>query len=331
MMVQATALILAVVLSLVSIDSYSTDDLQARARSVFSKIPNRMPGADADSVEKIALGEALYFDTALSVNDSRSCNSCHNLLDGGAGVDHLVTSIGALGTPGRRNAPSTWNAGFQFAQNWDASAKNLAEQARGPILSPSEMAMPSEEAAVSGLRRAGYADAFERAFPDHDNALNFDNITEALAAFQRTLITRDRFDLFLAGDTEALNIEERRGLQLMLQKGCISCHSGPLMGGQFLTKMGLINPYPNTEDKGHGEISGREQQNYMFKVPMLRNIALTAPFFHDGQGKDLESAVLATGWHQVGVRFTPDEVANISAFLRALNNTRPFVRSARPE
>ncbi len=306
--------------------AYGQQDLRERANSIFGKIPLQMKGADNDSPEQIALGERLYFEKALSINNTQSCNSCHNILDGGAGVDNLKTSIGALGESGRRNAASTWNAGFQFAQNWDAGAKTLAEQARLPILDPLEMAMPSGKKAVKQLKRAGYKKAFKLAFPGEARPLNYTNTTRALAAFQRTLITQDRFDLFLDGDEAALNDQEKRGLSLVLNKGCSICHSGPLMGGQFIIKMGLVNPYPNTEDKGHGEVTGRKQDDFLFKVPILRHIAQTAPFFHDGAATDLEQAVFDTGWHQIGIKFDSQQVSDISAFLRSLDNTRPFKR-----
>ena len=247
-------------------------------------------------------------------------------MQGGAGVDGLKVAIGALGTSGIRNTPSTWNAGFQFAQNWDGSAKNLEAQARDPILSTMEMGLESEKVAVKRLTKAKYKKAFKKAFPDSPRALSFENITRALAAFQRTLITQDRFDLYLAGDDKALNKQEKQGLSLIFTKGCIACHSGPMMGGQFFMKMGLVKPYPNTQDKGKGDISGKTHDEFMFKVPPLRNVAQTAPFFHDGAGKDLEQAVLDTGWHQLGIRLNEKEVADLSAFLRTLNNTRPYTK-----
>ncbi len=270
-----------------SIQADGKQDLRDHANSIFGRIPSQMNQSDNDSPARIGLGERLYFEKALSVNNTQSCNTCHNILNGGAGVDNLRTSIGALGKPGRRNAPSTWNAGFQFAQNWGASVKTLAEQARQPILNPLEMAMPSESEAVEKLKRAGYEKAFKQAFSGDARPLSYINISEALAAFQRTLITQDRFDLFLAGDDDALNEQEKRGLRLVLNKGCSTCHSGPLMGGQFIIKMGLVNPYPNTQDKGRAEVSGRKQDDFLFKVPILRNIAQTAPFFHDGMAADL--------------------------------------------
>jgi len=184
--------------------------------------------------------------------------------------------------------------------------------------------MPSEKKAVKKLKQAGYKKTFKQAFPDQARPLNYTNITRALAAFQRTLITQDRFDLFLDGDDNALNEQEKRGLTLVLNTGCSTCHSGPLMGGQFIIKMGLVNPYPNTQDKGRSEITGRKQDDFLFKVPILRNIAQTAPFFHDGAAADLDQAVFGTGWHQIGIEFEAQQVSDISAFLRALDNTRPF-------
>jgi len=145
-----------------------------------------------------------------------------------------------------------------------------------------------------------------------------------LAAFQRTLVTKDRFDEYLGGDDKALTSEEKSGLELVLSQGCICCHSGPLMGGRFIMKMGLVNPYSNTDDKGRSEIMGNEAQDFLFKVPSLRNTAQTAPYFHDGE--NLEKAVFDTGWLQLGIKLSEKEVSEISAFLRALDNTRPFKR-----
>ena len=313
-------------LLVINLHAYAQEELRVRANVIFGQIPEKMRGSENDTREKVRLGERLYFEKALSINRTLSCNSCHNLLYGGAGVDNLKTSVGALGIVGRRNTPSTWNAGFQFAQNWDASASTLAEQARSPILDPSEMALPSEKEAIKRLRKIGYKKQFKLAFPEQANALNFENITLALAAFQRTLVTKDRFDEFLNGDDKALTSEEKSGLELVLSQGCISCHSGPLMGGRFVMEMGLVNPYANTEDKGRSEITGNEAQDFFFKVPSLRNTAQTAPYFHDGEGENLEKAVFDTGWLQLGIKLTEKEVSEISAFLRALDNTRPFKR-----
>lgn len=308
-----------------SLHTLALDDaaLLQKVRSVIGKIPNAMPGAEGDSAALVELGEKLYFETALSLNYTQSCNSCHNILQGGHGVDHKKTSVGALGGAGRRNAPSTWNAGFQWLQNWDASAKTLAEQAESPILDPNEMALPSMQEAVKRLQ-AEYDELFKLAFPSSSRPLTFENITKALAAFQRTLITQDRFDAFLQGDIKALNEQEKRGFLQFQKNGCMSCHSGPMLGGQFVMKLGVVVPYPNTEDKGYAEVTGREDHNYLFKVPILRNVANTAPYFHDGAGATLEEAVFLTGWHQLGKKLSDSEVQDISAFLTSLNNIKPY-------
>ena len=311
---------------LLSTQIHAEDKLRKKSNTFFGKIPASMPGSENDTAEQIKLGERLYFETALSVNRAQSCNTCHNILEGGAGTDGLKVAKGALGTSGVRNTPSTWNAGFQFVQNWDGSAKTLEAQARDPILSPIEMGLGSEKTAIKRLTKAKYKKVFKKAFPESSPALSFENITRALAAFQRTLVTQDRFDQYLAGDDSALNKQEQQGLSLFFNKGCIACHSGHMMGGQLFMKMGLVKPYPNTQDKGKGDTTGKAHDEFMFKVPQLRNVAQTAPFFHDGAGKNLEQAVLDTGWHQLGVRLNDSEVADLSAFLRTLSNTRPYIK-----
>jgi len=293
--------------------------LRQNALSVFGVIPEKMPRSDADTPALIQLGKKLYFETRLSSNNSQSCNSCHNLLNAGQGHDAKVVSVGALGIKGRRNAPSTWNAGFQFAQNWDARAENLEQQASEPLLSEHEMALASKQEAVDKLNVL-YSKEFEHAFARSRPALTFENITKALAAFQRTLITKDRFDRYLNGDNEALTAQEKRGLLQFQENSCASCHSGRLLGGQFTMKMGIVNPYPNRDDRGMGEVTNRKDHDYLFKVPSLRNVANTAPYFHDGAAATLQEAIRLTGWHQLGKKLTEEEVENIAAFLETLNN-----------
>ena len=299
------------------------NDLRDLASAVFGQLPEQMPGSENDTAIRIALGKRLYFETALSVNHSQSCNSCHELRDGGAGTDNLQVSVGALGEAGTRNSPTVWNAGFQFSQFWDGRAATLAEQAKSPILTKHEMALPSEAEAVTRLNDIeGYKEQFKQAFLDDKISLTFDNIAEALAAFQRTLITHDRFDEFLAGDDNALNEQEKRGLYTFITSGCNGCHNGPLMGGELFMKMGLVNPYPNKIDKGRAGVTGKRRHNFLFKVPTLRNVAQTWPYFHDGAEEDLAQAVLDTGWHQLGIKFTEKETLDIVAFLQSLDNTR---------
>lgn len=309
---------------LVSGTSRASEAQRELALKVFGTMPATMPGSDNDTPEHIALGQALYFETALSANGSQSCNTCHDLDNTGSGTEPRSASVGALGDKGTRNSLTTWNAGFQFAQFWDGRAKTLSEQARSPILNPAEMALASEQEAVERLARKNYQPLFARAFPDKDVPLTFENITHALAAFQRTLITQDRFDAWLLGDDEALDEQEIRGMERFVRVGCNACHNGPLMGGQLFMKMGLVNPYPNHEDKGRAFVTGSSADNFLFKVPTLRHVAQTAPYFHDGAVFSLEQAVKDTAWHQLGTRLTDQDVADISAFLRTLDNTRKF-------
>lgn len=323
-------LVLLVIGIFISFFATANDDqaLRKSALSIIGTIPATMPGSANDTEAMVALGEKLYFETNLSANRTQSCNSCHNILNNSHGVDGLSTSTGALGIQGRRNAPTTWNAGFQISQNWDASAKSLAEQAMGPLLDKKEMALSSEKQAVRRLKKAGYKKMFEAVFPTDDKPLNFINITKALAAFQRTLITQDRFDEFMAGDNSALSPLEKEGFLTLRKNGCTSCHSGPLMGGQFVMKLGVVNPYENTQDKGLAEVTGREDHNFLFKVPTLRNVGNTGPYFHDGAVNDLEEVVFLTGWHQLGIELSDRDVAAITAFLQSLDNKKPYKPAA---
>jgi len=301
---------------------HADDELNDIAKRFFSPLPVSMPGSEQDTPAMIELGQALYFETALSVNGKQSCNSCHNLNDGGAGVDQLATSPGALGSPGTRNSPTTWNAGLQFAQFWDARAQTLEEQAQSPILNPIEMALPSKEEALRRLDKAGYRSKFEAVFQQQNDPFSFDKLLIALAAFQRTLITEDRFDDYLRGNLDALTIQEKRGLKRFIWIGCNACHNGPLLGGNSIMRLGIASQYPNKSDKGRAQVTGKSTDNFLFKVPPLRNIGLTAPYFHDGATATLEQAVFDTALLQLGLKISDQDVNDISAFLRTLNNRK---------
>lgn len=275
------------------------------------------------------MGEKLYFETALSVNGTQSCNTCHRLDENRGGVDNKKFSDGALeGTIGDRNSPTVWNAGFHFVQFWDGRAEDLKEQAKGPILNPVEMGIPDEATAVQNIKDAGYSDEFANVFGSKD-ALTYDNIAEAIAAFERTLITEDRFDDFLEGDDDALSGEELAGLQDFMNSGCTVCHTGPLLGGQMYQKMGMVQPYTKSDDTGRHQVTGKEADKFMFKVPSLRNISKTAPYFHDGGAETLEEAVYDMAWHQLGRKLDDKTVASITTFLKALDNQREFKRTTK--
>lgn len=295
--------------------------LQSQAKALFGELPAAMPGAKEDSPELIALGKKLYLDKRLSVNDTQSCNSCHNIENGGPGVDNTQFSPGAIeGEFGGRNGPTVWNAGFQLAQFWDGREPDLKAQAKGPILNPVEMAMPSEQAVVEKLSAIDeYQVAFGKAFQS-DNAISYDNLAHAIAAFERTLITDDRFDDFMRGDQGALTEQEKTGLQAFITNGCTACHSGPTLGGGMYQKVGLINPYPNQADQGRFDLTGNAADKMFFKVPMLRDIARTGPYMHDGAFKTLEETVESMAWIQLGKRLDQQTTDDIVAFLNALTH-----------
>lgn len=294
--------------------------LRERAKLMFGVLPDKMPGSENDTPELIALGRDLYFDNRLSANNSQSCNTCHAVDNNRGGVDNEPTSLGAFGKRGGRNSPTVLNAGFHFAQFWDGRAKDLVEQAKGPVLNPVEMGMTDDKAVVAKLSAVPeYRAAFKKVFTTDADPLTYDNVARAIAAFERTLITRDRFDDFLKGDDKALTEKELKGLDTFVSVGCIACHTGPLLGGNSYQKIGLVNPF-NGKDTGRYEVTKDEADKYKFKVPSLRNIAITAPYFHDGRASTLEEAVKEMAWLQLGKKLTDEEVNSIVTFLQTLTD-----------
>lgn len=294
--------------------------LRKQALELLGPVPDKMPGAEKDTPAMIKLGKELYFEKALSKNNSQACNSCHMVDGNRGGVDNEPTSKGAFGERGGRNSPTTLNAGFQFAQFWDGRAEDLKAQAKGPVLNPVEMAMPDEAEVVRRLAAsAKYKELFAAAFPGVANAVTYDNMAAAIAAFERTLVTHDRFDDFLKGSDKALDGVETRGLHEFLTLGCTTCHYGPVLGGQVYQKVGLVNPFPS-DDKGRSVISKDEDDDFKFKVPMLRNIAITHPYFHKGQIATLEEAVRKMAWHQLGKELSDEQVKSLVAFLKTLTD-----------
>lgn len=300
--------------------------LAEQASSTFGTILEKMPGNETDSSDMVALGEKLYNEKLLSTNDTISCNSCHRLDENKTGVDNLPTSPGAHGEPGKRNSPTVLNAGFQIAQFWDGRAADLVEQAKGSVLNPVEMAMPDEATVVEKLTRAlDYQEMFKKTFPEDENPLTYHNVTRAIASFERTLITQDRFDDFQKGQHDALNPEEQKGLALFIKSECITCHNGPVLGGNSYQKVGLVHPYENIEDLGRFSVTKQEADKYVFKVPVLRNIVLTGPYFHNGKVATLDEAVKLMAWLQLGKELTDEEVHNIVKFLHSLSDKKRAV------
>jgi cytochrome c peroxidase len=268
---------------------------------------------------KVTLGKKLYLDTRLSKDETISCNSCHNLKT--FGVDNEPTSPGHKGQRGGRNSPTSFNAALHSTQFWDGRAATVEKQALGPILNPIEMAMPSEAVVIERLKNdPGYSKGFAAAFPGDTDPISFANIGNAIGAFERTLITPSRFDKFLKGDDNAITFEEKKGAQAFVQTGCIACHNGATLGGMMFQRLGLVKPYP-TQDMGRFEITKSEADKMMFKVPSLRNVTKTGPYFHDGSIKSLNEAVSKMAEYQLGKQLTPDQVKEIVTFLDSLTAT----------
>lgn len=280
--------------------------------------------------EKVALGRMLYYDTRLSVNQDISCNTCHDLAS--YGVDGKPVSTGHKKQLGSRNAQTVYNAAGHFVQFWDGRAAHVEEQAAGPMINPVEMAYPDHkkiEAVLLSIPQ--YVDLFKKAFPEDKAPVNIKNMTYAIGAFERRLVTPSRFDKFLAGDLKALTDEERIGFNKFLDSGCIACHMGNQLGGTMYQKLGLIKPWPNEKDPGRFQTTKNESDRMFFKVPGLRNVAKTAPYFHDGSVATLEEAVKLMGTHQAGRDLSDADVKAIATFLGSLTGDLPTELIKKPE
>lgn len=298
--------------------------------NIFAPLPEHMHGDKVPEKALVDLGRMLYYDARLSKNHDVACNSCH-LLDA-YGVDNKPTSPGHKGQLGGRNSPTSYNAALHLAQFWDGRAPSVEEQAKGPVLNPVEMAMPSEESVVKVLRSIpGYQEAFKAAFPGDAEPISYNNMAVAIGTFERGLVTKNsRFDQYLGGKVDALTPEEVAGLDLFVSTGCTTCHSGAAMGGAMYQKLGLVHPY-ETADNGRMDATKNEADKGFFKVPSLRNIAKTSPYFHDGSIATLEDAVRKMAHHQLGKDLTDAEVASIVAFLQTTTGDLPTDYIAKPE
>ncbi|MFY8190711.1 MAG: cytochrome-c peroxidase [Bacteroidia bacterium] len=309
-------------------ESEKVDSLLVQAQGIFKPLPSVAANENNELSEaKIALGRILYSDTRLSKTGNNSCNSCHNL--NSFGVDNLAFSPGDEGKLGGRNSPSSFNAALHSVQFWDGRAKDVEEQAGMPIMNPVEMAIPNEAFLVNRLEKIPmYQEKFKIAFPKDEKPLTYKNIAHAIAAFERTLITPSRFDKYLSGDATALSDAEKVGLQSFMNNGCTACHSGSTLGGTQLMKFGLINDYhPLTKssngDNGLMDLTKKESDKDIFKVPSLRNVAKTHPYFHDGSVKNLDEAVKIMAKTQLNKELSETETKHIVAFLEALTGDIP--------
>jgi len=273
---------------------------------------------------RVALGARLFADTRLSADLTVACISCHDPARGGD--DGQQFSLGIGGARGGINAPTVLNSGYSFVQFWDGRAATLEEQAAGPIHNPIEMGSNWAQVLQRLAADTPFADAFRRAYPD---GLNADNVANAIASYERSLVTLNaRFDRFLKGEADVLNAQEIEGYRHFREFGCTSCHQGSLLGGNMYQKFGVLGDYfagrPTTrEDQGRYNVTKQEADRHVFKVPSLRNVSLTAPYFHDGSAATLEQAVTVMARYQLGRELSPAESAAIVAFLQTLTGELP--------
>ncbi len=315
----------------------------ALAADAWQALPETAP-APADNpttAAKVELGKILYFDTRFSSTGTVSCFSCHNVMEGGD--DHRPTSIGVHGQVGGRNAPTVWNAAFHSVQFWDGRAPSLEEQSKGPPANPIEMGMANLDATIGRIRAIpGYQPYFKAAFGDGD-VMTMDNAAKAIAAYERTLITpNSAYDRYVKGDKTAMSAQQIKGMETFAATGCTACHSGPAFNGaanlpqgtgffmKFPTFPGSVyeTQYKLTEDLGRYTVTKNDADKSMWRVPTLRNLNYTAPYFHNGLVKTLDEAVRVMAKTQLNKELSPEQVADIVAFLGALDG--PFPQQTMP-
>jgi cytochrome c peroxidase len=290
---------------------------------MFTALPDEVesqknPITDA----KVNLGRMLYYEPRLSKGQDISCNTCHDLAR--YGVDGHPVSDGHKGQQGKRNAPTVYNAAGHFVQFWDGRAPDVEEQAKGPVMNPVEMAMSSDKAVVAVLKSMPeYVDAFKKAFPADQDPVTFENMARAIGVFERKLMTSSRWDKFLKGDAAALSNTEKAGFNKFMEVGCQACHAGTYLGGEVYQKLGVVEPYPDTSDPGRESVTRQESDRLVFKVPSLRNVDKTGPYFHTGKVGTLEEAVKEMAQYQLGKQLKDGEVSSIVTFLKTLTGQIP--------
>lgn len=300
------------------------------------------PADNPTTPEKVELGRMLFLDPRFSSTGTVSCNSCHNVMLGGE--DNRAVSMGVHGKTGGRSSPTVWNSAFNSSQFWDGRAATLEDQAKGPVVNPVEMGMSELEEAMNRVRDIpGYRPYFEQAFKGDGDPMTVDNAAKAVAAYERTLITPDSaYDRYVKGDKEALTAQQVRGMQAFESTGCTACHSGPAFNGPAMAPgAGFFMKFPTfadseyvkkygfTADGGRFQVTGKEADRDLFKVPTLRNIALTAPYFHNGAVKTLDEAVRVMAKTQLNRDLSDTDSADIVAFLNALSG--PFPQQPLPQ
>jgi cytochrome c peroxidase len=304
---------------------YTREDtvLLDQAKLFFKALPAEAVSPDNEGTAvKVKLGKILFFDNRLSKSGNNSCNSCHNLAT--FGVDNEATPQGDNGKFEQRNSPSVFNAALHNMQFWDGRAKTVEEQAGMPILDPGEMAIPHKGFLVDRLKKEKlYRDLFGLAYPEEKDPVSYGNVKKAIGAFERTLLTPSRFDKFMEGKLDAIDSTEKAGLRIFMNTGCANCHNGVGMGGESMQKFGLYTDYrtltkSRVDDQGRMAVTGRKMDEDVFKVPGLRNVEKTYPYFHDGSIATLDTTIRIMAKTQLNNTYKPNEINAIIRFLKTL-------------
>lgn len=326
------------VLSFLTTAAIAAPQKAAKLDLPWAPLPAKAPAPkdNPTTPEKVELGKQLFFDQRLSRDGSVSCNSCHNVMSGGG--DSRATSLGVSLKTGKRSAPTVWNSAFHSVQFWDGRAPTLEEQAKGPLINPVEMAMDDHNVVVERVKAIpGYVTQFKKIFGGKD-PVTIDNLAKAVAAYERTLITQNSpFDRYMKGDKKAISAQAERGMRTVVELGCIACHNGPNFNGPTLgpgegqfrrfptfTDNAYVEKYHLLDDLGRAEVTKNEEEDgHMFRVPTWRNVALTAPYFHNGSVPTLDLAVRVMAKVQLNKDLTDQQAADIVAFLESLTGEFP--------
>lgn len=317
-------LFIALLLFGVSVSAFAgdSDALLIRAKQFFAPLPSVMSSPENPiTPEKVKLGKMLFYEWRISVDGTVSCSRCHQF--NFYGTDALKKAIGVKCRVNPRNSPTVLNAAGEISEHWIGNRKSVEDQAKQAVLGKASYGMPSYESVVKKLRQLGYGPLFEDAFPGEKDPVSMDNFAKAIGAFERTLVTPSPFDAYLKGNTNALTEMQKKGLKTFLDTGCMTCHSGTYVGGQMYDKFGIFAPYwkyTNSEkiDKGRFAVTKNTADMYVFKVPVLRNVEETAPYFHDGSVDRLEKAVFIMAKIQLGKTLNKEQLDDIVAFLNSL-------------
>jgi cytochrome c peroxidase len=322
-------LLLSILLLAASVTAFADDDaLITRASQILGPLPASMPSAENPiTPEKVTLGRILFYEPRISVDGTVSCSKCHPIALYAA--DGLRKSMGHNCTENPRNDPTVFNAASQISEHWIGNRTSVEDQAKQAVTGPPAFGMPSYESVEKVLRSyTQYQALFKAAFPSDKEPVTVDNFAKAVGAFERTLVTPAPLDAFLKGKKDAMTEQQKRGLGAFMDQGCTGCHFSPFVGGQMYQKFGLFEPYwkytkSEKIDEGRYVVTKKESDKYVFKVPVLRNVAMTRPYFHDGSVGGLEEAVRIMGKIQLGKDLPEEQIQDIVAFLHSLTGKIP--------